>query len=131
MDYRWKCPQVRVSQVRHCSTHIEFTPSIRKNKEYIEASRGAGAQSKRDCKRDWLWVRSLHEEIIFYLNLYFHFALVSRVFKAQRWVPPLATRNASVESGEQSVLTLGSLCLLCCMRETCMRVAKKEFFGKC
>ena len=37
---------------------------------------------------------------------------------AQRWVPSLSTQylQNSAESGERSVLTIGSLCLLCCVR---------------
>ena len=40
--------------------------------------------------------------------------------KARHWVPPLNTQclQKSAEIGEQSVLTLGSLCLPCCVRDT-------------
>ena len=47
------------------------------NKEIKDASRGAGAQVC-ECKRGWLWVRYLPEEINIYFNFYSHFfALVS------------------------------------------------------
>ena len=53
-----------------------------------------------------------------YLNLYFHFfALVSRLSSALGSATQHAMQN-SAESGEQSVLTLGSLCLPCCVRDT-------------
>ena len=65
-----------------------------------------------DCKTDWLWVRSPLEEVKDLLkceiNTYFHFfALVSR-----------SSLQNSAESGQRSVLTLGSLCLPCCVRDT-------------
>ena len=40
--------------------------------------------------------------------------------KARRWVPPVSTQypQNTAESGERSVLTLGSLCLPCCVQDT-------------
>ena len=80
---------------------------------YFEASRGAGAQSvtvkPTGCGFD---PHSRRWNI--YFNLYFHFiALVSNT--AQCWVLPINTQclQNSAESGERSVLTIGSLCLLC------------------
>ena len=56
-----------------------------------------------------------------YLHLYIHFfALVSRQSELRRhWVPPVNTQclQNSAESGERSILTLGSLCLPCCVRD--------------
>ena len=48
-------------------------------------------------------------------NLYFHFIALAR-----RWVQPLNTQCLQnlAESGERSVLTLGSLYLPCCVRDT-------------
>ena len=51
--------------------------------------------------------------------------------KERRWVPPLNTQclHNSTENGERSILTLGSLCLPCCMRNTawiCFYLHKKK-----
>ena len=84
-----------------------------------EAGRGAEAQS--DCKIDWLWVRSPLEEVKYLFKFIFPF-LRSGV-ETKRGVEFChSTRNASrirgEESEERSVLTLGSLCLPCCVRDT-------------
>ena len=62
---------------------------------------------------DWLWVRSPSRRWDIYLHLYFHFfALVSRVKRGVEFRH--LTRNASRNWRKVgSVLTLGSLCLLC------------------
>ena len=67
------------------------------------------------CKIDWLWVRSPLEEVKYLFTFLFSF-LRSGVEGAalssatQHAMPP--------ELGEWSVLTLGSLCLPCCARDT-------------
>ena len=78
----------------------------------LEASRGEGAQ-KCDYKIYWLWFRSPLEGIKYLFTR-------ELKFKARRWVRPLNTQchQNSSESGERNVLTLGSLCLHCCVRET-------------
>ena len=62
-----------------------------------------------------LWVRPLLEEMKIYLKFYFISSLWCRG-KERLWVLPLNTQCllSSAESGEQSVLILGSLCLHCC-----------------
>ena len=72
----------------------------------IDGSHGTGAQSvivsASGCGFD-----PLSRRWNIYLNLYFHF------FSIQHAVLP-----ESAEGGERSVLTLGSLCLPCCVRDT-------------
>ena len=55
--------------------------------------------------------------ILIYFNF---FAMVRCRGKTRRRVPPLNTQclQNSVESGGQSLLTLGSFCLPCCVRNT-------------
>ena len=68
----------------------------------IEASRGAGAQSVTVKTGGGFNPHS--RKLNIYLHLYFNFF-------TQR------LQNLS-ESGQRSVLTLGSLCLHCCVRDT-------------
>ena len=74
--------------------------------------------TKCDWKTDWLWVRFPLEEMKYLLKFIFPFLRSGA--EARRWVLPLNTQclQNSAESGERSVLTLGSLCLPCCMRDT-------------
>ena len=71
-----------------------------------------------DCKHDRLWVRVPLED--FFLNLYLHFfALASR----QSATLSSATQYAdclqnSADNGKGNVLTLNSLCLTSCVRDT-------------
>ena len=59
-----------------------------------------------------------------YLNLYLHFfALVSRTSAA---LSPATQHALPTESGVRSVLTLGSLCLPCNMRDTAWSCHSKE-----
>ena len=54
-----------------------------------------------------------------YLNVYFHFfALVTRLSAALSSATHHAMPPEFTETGERSVLTLGSLCLPCCVRNT-------------
>ena len=59
---------------------------------------------------------------IFIKNLYFnYFAVVSKErssIELRHWTMGNAILRNSAENGEQSVLTLGSLCLSCCVRYT-------------
>ena len=86
----------------------------------VQLCRGPSWRSgtKCDCKTDWLWVRSPLEEMKYLLKFIFPF-LRSGV-EAKRGVPPLNPQylQNSAESGKWSVLTLGSLCLPCCVRDT-------------
>ena len=72
-----------------------------------------------DCKTDWLWVRSPLEEMKYLLKFIFPF-LRSGV-EVKRGVEFChSTRNTSrirQKVGNGSVLTLGSLCLPCCVRD--------------
>ena len=79
--------------------------------------------TKCDCKIDWLWVRSPLEEIKYLLTLHILHIFISSLWcrgKVRRWVPPLKAQylQNSAERVERSVLTLGSLCLPCCVRDT-------------
>ena len=69
----------------------------------IEASRGAGAKSETviatGCGFD-----PQTRELNIHLNLYFHFFV--------------STTQHAMQSGERSVLTLGSLCLPYCVQNT-------------
>ena len=73
-------------------------------------AQGHKAGAKYDCKIDWLWVRSALEQMkhLFWCR-----------GKARRRVPPFNTQCLQnlAESGERSALTLGSLCLPCCVRD--------------
>ena len=66
-----------------------------------------------------LWVRLSLGGINDYLLVFSILSSVSKA-KARRWVPPLNTQclENSSESGERTVLTLGSLCLSCCVQDT-------------
>ena len=83
----------------------------------VEVSRGAAARSVTVKPIGCGFDPHLRRWNI-YLNVYFHFfALVSRLSAAlssatQHAMPPKFGRNA-----ERSVLTLGSLCLTCCVRD--------------
>ena len=59
--------------------------------------------TKSDCRRDWLWVRTLLEEMKYLFKIIFPF-IRSGVE---------AERGNLAESRERSVLTLGSLWLPC------------------
>ena len=65
-----------------------------------------------DCETNWLWVRSPLEEMKYLFKFIFPF-LRSGV-KAKCGVE---FRYSCNESGERSILTLGSLCLPCCVRD--------------
>ena len=84
-----------------------------------EASRGAAARG--DCKTDWLWVRSPLEEIKYLLKFIFPVLRsgveVKRDVEFCHFIITQCLQN-STENGERSVLTLGSLCLPCCLRDT-------------
>ena len=76
-------------------------------------------QGHKVCKRDWLWVRLPLEEMKYLFKYIFSF-LRSGV-EAKRDVEFRHSTQClqnSVESGERSALTLGYLCLHCCMRDT-------------
>ena len=75
----------------------------------MEASRGAAARGVT-AKPDWLWVRSPLEEMKYLLKFILPF-LRSGV-EVKRGVLPLKMQclQNSAESGERSILTLGSLC---------------------
>ena len=60
----------------------------------------------------WLWVRSPLQKMNYFLL--FSFLRTATKEKARRCVPPPTN---SAESSERSILTLGSLCLICCMRD--------------
>ena len=78
-----------------------------------KASYGAGTQAC-DRKVDKLWVRFSSEGM-----KYLIFSSLWCQDKAQHWVPPLnmqCLQNLS-ENRKRSVFTLGSLCLLCYMRD--------------
>ena len=77
----------------------------------VEASRGAGAQ----C--DMLWVGLALDEIEYLIFVIFRSGVKG---KTRCLVPPLniPCPPTSAENGEQSVLTLGSLCLPCCVRDS-------------
>ena len=74
--------------------------------------------TKCDCKLDWLWVRYPLEEMKYLLKFIFPFLRSDVEAKARLWLPPLNRQcpQNSAESEEWSVLTLGSLCLACCVR---------------
>ena len=76
--------------------------------------------TKRDCKTEWLWVRSPLEEMKYLLKFIFPFLRSGVEAKARRWVLPLNTQCLQnlAESGDRSVLTIGSLCLPCFVRDT-------------
>ena len=84
-----------------------------------DTSRGARAQSvtvkPTDCGFD---PDSRRWNI--YLKFIFPFSSLWCRGKSRRWVLPLNKRclQNSAESGERSVLTLDSLCLPCCVRDT-------------
>ena len=67
-----------------------------------------------------------HVNLLYVRRLYLHVFLlffISSLWcldKAWRWAPPLNTQcfQNLAASGERSVLTLGSLCLPCCVRDT-------------
>ena len=73
-----------------------------------------------------MWVRSTLEEMkyLFIVSL-LRFGVEG---KALRWVPPVNTQcpQKLAESGERSVLTLGSLCQHCCLRDTAWSWKKKK-----
>ena len=73
-----------------------------------------------DCKIDWLWIRSPLEKMKYLFTFIFLFLRFGVEVKVRRWVPPLNTQylQNSAESEEHSVLILGSLYLLCCVRDT-------------
>ena len=120
-DFEPDCPRTSaVHTPRTCSIQVIIFNDVKKSLENVwcEASRGAGAQSVTvkpiGCGFD---PRSRRRNI--YLYLYFHsFALVSR----QRAALSSASQHAMPpELGgkwERSVLTLGSICLRCCVRDT-------------
>ena len=85
---------------------------------YLEASRGAAAQSVIVKPAGCGFDPPLEEMKYLLKFIFLFFALVSR--KARRWVLPLNTQclQNSAESGERRVLTLGSLGLPCCVRDT-------------
>ena len=72
----------------------------------VEVSRIAGAQV---C--DWLWVRS-HSRKLKYL-----FKLIFYLFRSGLEAKRCCLQN-SAESGERSILPLGSLSLFCYVRDT-------------
>ena len=74
--------------------------------------------TKCDCKIDWLWVRSPFDEIKYLFTFIYSF-LRSGVETKRGIEFRHSTSNASrTESGERSILTLGFLCLPCCVRDT-------------
>ena len=86
-------------------------------------------QNKYEASRgDWLWVRSPQEEIKYLFTFIFSFLRSGVEAKARRWVPPPNTQclQNSAESGQRSVLTLGSFCLHCCVREQREADKKKQ-----
>ena len=74
--------------------------------------------AKFDCKRHWLWVRSLLEKMKYLFKIYISVCWLWSRGKALS----SATQHAmSPECGgnwENGVLTLGSICLPCCVRNT-------------
>ena len=82
-----------------------------------EVSRGAAARSVT-VKPNGCWFDPHSRRWNIYINLYFHFfALVSRLSAALSSATQHCLQN-SAESGEWNVLTLSSLCLPCCVRDT-------------
>ena len=74
--------------------------------------------TKCDCKTDWLWVWSPLEEMKHFLKFIFPF-LRSGVEAKRGFDFCHSTRNASrIRQKVGSFLTLGSLCLPCCGRDT-------------
>ena len=82
---------------------------LKKNQRFHQWLSGA----RCDCKTDWLW--ALVKEMKYLLKFIFPF-----LRSARRWVLPLNAQCLQnwAESGERSVLTIDSLCLPCCVRDT-------------
>ena len=88
----------------------------------LEATRGAGAQSVT-VKPNGCRVRSSSSGRgmkYMYISIYISISSLWCQSKARRGVLPLNTQclQNSAETGERNVLTLGSFCLPCCVRDT-------------
>ena len=82
------------------------------------ASRGAGSQSVTVNSTGCGFDPHSKNEIFIYIYI-----IISSLWcrgKARRWVPPLNTQHLQnlAKSGQRKVLTLGSFCLHCCVRDT-------------
>ena len=73
------------------------------------------AQGHKVCEIDWLWVRCPLEEKKYLFT--FKFSFLRSGVEAKRGVKFRHSPSSELDgSGERSVLTLGSLCLPCCVR---------------
>ena len=91
-------------------------------------SRGAGAQSVIVNRLVMGPIPTQEDEIFIYIYIFISFLWCRAKGKARRWVPPLNTKclQKLAESGERSILILGSLCLPCCVRNTAWSWKKKR-----
>ena len=108
-----KCLNARFSP--HPHGYVRYTARVVKHINCIFYSTVLYG-TKCYYKTDWLWVRSPLEELKYLLKFIFPF-LPSGV-KAKRGVEFSHSIRNPAESGKRSVLTLGSLCLPCCVRDT-------------
>ena len=88
--------------------------------------------TKCDCKTDWLRVRSSLEEMKYLLKFIFLRSGVEVKRGVEFCLNNGQCLQNSAESGERSILTLGSLCLPCCERDTAWSwFSNKKYFYYC